>query len=154
MGYMPGPEPLPLSRIWDRVERTESCWLWQGATIRGYGCITSSGRVLYVHRIAWELTSGPIPDGGVVRHRCDVPLCVRPDHLEIGTQADNLRDAQVRGRTSKGEARSNHKVNDEDVRVMRRMHAVGLNARQIAVWFPLSERTVRKILTGRNWRHV
>jgi hypothetical protein len=78
--------------------------LWTGQRSRGKYGMLSGVRVgdryttAYAHRIAYELTHGVIPDGLVVCHRCDTPLCVRPDHLFLGTQADNLNDARRKGR--------------------------------------------------------
>jgi hypothetical protein len=90
-------------RFWSKVKisTADACWLWQAATIRGYGQIGSGGhpkRPLYAHRVAWELTHGAIPDDLNVLHRCDVPLCVNPAHLFLGTQHDNLADMVAKGR--------------------------------------------------------
>jgi len=146
---MPGPKPMPLERIWTRGVRDGQCLLWTGATVRGYGVITRSGRILYVHRVAWELTHGR-PARPVVMHICDRPLCFEPSHLEEGTQADNIKDAATKARMSWGEDRSNRKVSLEDVREMR---ASGMSSIELAKRYPLSARTIRKILSGKNWRH-
>ncbi len=75
------------------------CWLWQGSlTSDGYGRFWLIDRHVRAHRASYELRYGPIPEGMVVRHKCDVPQCVNPDHLELGTQADNNRDIVTRGR--------------------------------------------------------
>src|SRR5262249_35443379 len=76
------------------------CWLWTGAVFNhGYGsaCITRMKRTT-AHRIAWMIFNGPIPDGLDVLHKCDVPLCVNPDHLFLGTAGDNVRDMYSKGR--------------------------------------------------------
>jgi len=81
----------------------DACWEWTGARTRGgYGHIGAGRRTLKAHRVAWEIANGPIPDGMVVRHKCNNPPCVRPLHLELGTHADNNRDmaARCRGRCS------------------------------------------------------
>lgn len=81
------------------------CIPWSGALFRdGYGRKYLKGRYLLAHRWAWEQANGPIPDGLVVRHKCDNPSCVNPDHLELGSQGDNVRDAVERGRWHGGEA--------------------------------------------------
>jgi hypothetical protein len=75
------------------------CWLWTGHVNRaGYGVIDRGGRKLGAHRVSYEMNKGQIPHGLVVRHTCDVPSCVNPDHLLIGTQADNIQDAVKRNR--------------------------------------------------------
>ncbi len=81
---------------------TPGCWIWTASTTKGgYGKI-GRGRqdegTIDAHRLAYELYVGPIPVGMVVRHKCDVKLCVNPDHLELGTHADNVNDTMSRGR--------------------------------------------------------
>lgn len=96
-------QPLSL-RFWDKVERNEDgCWLWRASTDpRGYGKIVvhvdGEARLSGAHRVSWELANGPIPTGLCVLHRCDTPSCVRPDHLFLGTLADNTKDMYGKGR--------------------------------------------------------
>lgn len=85
-------------RFWAKVKTDGPCWLWTGAQMGslGYGQFRiDPARTDYAHRVSWRLANGEIPDGALVLHRCDVPLCVRPDHLYLGNQADNMRDAFV-----------------------------------------------------------
>lgn len=89
--------PIEL-RFWAKVNKTPSCWLWTAATLRGYGQISLNRKPAYAHRLSWEMAYGPIPEGVEVLHKCDVPLCVRPDHLFLGSQQDNLADARQKGR--------------------------------------------------------
>jgi hypothetical protein len=97
-------------RFWTKVNKTSTCWLWTAATIRGYGQIAAvidgKRRPAYAHRQSWEMANGPITDGLEVLHRCDVPLCVRPDHLFLGSQADNLADARQKGRLDESRPRT------------------------------------------------
>ena len=76
-------------RFWDRVLVTETCWLWTGATqTRGYGSVgVGNGRTALAHRVAYQQTVGPIPDGMTIDHVCENKVCVNPDHLEVVTRA-------------------------------------------------------------------
>ncbi len=82
--------------FWAMVAKGPSCWEWQGRRYpTGYG---RSGHQVYSHRRSWEITNGPIPRGLHVLHKCDNPPCVRPDHLWLGTHADNMHDRDRKGR--------------------------------------------------------
>lgn len=102
------PNANDLARFWSKVAKGDGCWLWQASVLGrgGHGQFTVrvGGKQLhlYAHRVSWELTHGPIPEGQCVCHHCDVPLCVRPDHLFLGTQADNLNDARAKARLIDG----------------------------------------------------
>jgi len=92
----------PIDHFWSRVN-PEGCWLWTGArTADGYGNLSIRGRLVRAHRLAFELARGPIPEGMHVLHRCDVRNCVRPDHLFLGANADNVADRVAKGRTRTG----------------------------------------------------
>jgi hypothetical protein len=90
-----------ICRLMDGMERTSpsGCWLWARACFKnGYGAIRVEGKTLYAHRVSYELHRGKIPSGAFVLHRCDEPRCVNPDHLSVGTPADNVADMMHRGR--------------------------------------------------------
>lgn len=89
----------PIPRFWPKVQKTKSCWLWSGATGRGdYGHFIVKRKLIKAHRFSWELVNGKIPSGLHCLHHCDNPPCVRPDHLFLGTDLDNARDAINKGR--------------------------------------------------------
>ena len=91
--------PSREERFWAKVEKTDWCWIWTGARSQfGYGNLTTNGKQENAHRVSWEIHFGPIPDGMRVLHACDNPPCVRPFHLFLGTQKDNNRDRETKGR--------------------------------------------------------
>jgi len=99
--------PSRTDRFWAKVNKNGPtpehalgpCWVWTGARSQfGYGNLTTNGKQENAHRVSWEIHFGPIPDGIRVLHACDNPPCVRPFHLFLGTQKDNNRDREAKGR--------------------------------------------------------
>lgn len=120
-------------RFWPRVDKSGDCWMWTGGTDhRGYGNFFLNGRAVKAHRAAWILTFGPIAKSQVLCHRCDIPLCVNPAHLFLGTQKDNIADMFKKGRSAlqKNEThcRRGHPFNGERKkggrRICRECHAI------------------------------
>jgi len=95
-------------RFWTKVDKTHpsGCWVWTGSLVRGYGqiagMVNGKRRPVPAHRVAWELTNGPIPDGLHACHKCDNPPCCNPAHLFLGTPQENLDDARQKGRLIDG----------------------------------------------------
>ena len=128
-------------RFWAKVKKTNSCWLWMGGRdIEGYGRF-SHGQA---HRVAWELSRGPISTGLVVCHHCDTPACVNPDHLFVGTQRDNRLDCVRKGRQGKGPAFARGennifaKLSDDHVRAIRLLRSCGWKVSRLSKMFNVS----------------
>jgi HNH endonuclease len=133
-------------------EPNTGCWLWTGNTFpNGYGQISCGGRKLLTHRVSFELDRGSVPADKVVCHRCDVPLCVNPDHLFLGTQSDNVSDCYKKGRRPVGSLKSNALLTEEavaDIRTYRLTH------KAFAALYGASEGSVRAAQIGKSWHHV
>jgi hypothetical protein len=144
----------PEKRFWALVAKTDTCWLWQGSTLRGYGLFrfVPGESMRRAHRVAWELTRGTIPLGKYVLHRCDVPHCVNPEHLFLGSQADNMQDASKKGRLPRGSNRASAKLTATQVRAIRTAADAGQSQRSLAREYSVSTPTVRAIVERVTWR--
>lgn len=147
-------------RFWPKVRKGDGCWEWTASAGKhGYGILSVKGIARTAHRVSWEIANGPIPGGMFVCHRCDNRRCVRPDHLFLGTQAENNRDMFAKGRDNRGarvrgERHPHARLTGEVVAEIRRRHAAGESDRRIAESIGVAEPTVQNARTGRTWRHV
>lgn len=162
-------------RLWRGVTKGEGCWLrLQSLDPDGYSRVSGKPERHFIraHRLAYELTYGPIPDGLVVRHLCPGggnPACIRPDHLAVGTQADNVADRVAAGhnangvrngsysqpeRRRRGEEHGCARLTENDVRQIRLARAQGALLRDIASAFGTSQTNVSSICRRRIWQHV
>ena len=133
---------------------TTGCILWTGKRDKdGYGTLSWQKQPRRAHRMAWEIAHGPIPAGLFVCHTCDVPSCVNPDHLFLGTPADNMRDRDRKGRlaTRPGVKMWNAKLTDSDIQAMRRSPEPQA---KIAAAFGINQGQVSKIRRRLAWAHV
>lgn len=155
----------PISeRFWAKVivRGPDECWVWQGARVRGrYGVVGRGGKYgsnCYAHRLSFELAFGAVPVGLSVLHRCDNPPCVNPAHLFLGTQADNIRDMDLKGRrrtlARKGQQHVRAKLTDEAVLEMRRARAEGERVASIARRFGVGWTAAEYATSGKTWRHL
>jgi hypothetical protein len=147
-------------RFWKKVAldpNPASCWEWEAyRNKKGYGRFGLDGKMQKAHRVAWTLANGPIPEGegyhGIcVLHKCDNPACVRPAHLFLGTNADNMRDKTEKGRQAKGEAHRKAKLTAEDIYAIR---ADPRLQREIAADFGVSQTQVSRIKRHEKWAHL
>lgn len=143
-------------RFWAKVAKSEGCWEWQGNQGRhGYGRLRSTSyHSVFAHRVAWELTYGPIPDGLEVCHKCDNPPCCRPDHLFLGTSAENLADMRAKGRGARGERHGSAKLLDSQVMTIRQRLAAGANVYSLASEYDVTPDTIWLIRRRRTWQHL
>lgn len=117
----------------------------------GYGRIMVA-RVKYMaHRLSYSLNNGQIPDGYVVRHKCDNPSCINPEHLEVGTQADNIADKVSRGRQARGSGAGRAILTEESVREIR---SSPLKVSELSTLYGVSVVSIRNILRRKTWQHV
>jgi predicted XRE-type DNA-binding protein len=128
----------------------DACIEWTGWRHRqGYGRVRGPDgkQTLLAHRVVWERTHGLIPAGMVVRHRCDNPPCINVDHLELGTQAENMNDAASR-------LRMRHVLTVAAVVEIRRLAKSGVLQREIGKQFGIRQDHVSRIVNRKLWAHV
>lgn len=151
--------PSLADRLMGKVRKTGSCWLWTGPRLRnGYGQIRlPRGKGTTAHRASWMVHCGDIPNGLSVLHRCDVRLCVNPDHLFLGTQQENMTDMVQKGRQGKprGERCGSSKLNDKAVASIRKDYATGrFTMFELADRYGVVFGTIWQIVRLKTWRHL
>ena len=138
------------------------CWEWTGhKNAGGYGSVTAiplggTGMML-AHRAAWEHAFGSIPSGRCVLHMCDNPACCNPTHLQLGTQRDNIKDMDAKGRrrVGRGVNHTNAKLTEADVKEMRKLRAQGWTYEKLKSHYGLaSKNTVHNVCNHKTWKHI
>lgn len=149
---------IPLcERFWDKVMLGPGCWEWLGGKYpNGYGMIVGEGRTLLAHRVSWNLHFGDT-EGLFVLHHCDNRSCVKPAHLFLGTQLDNIRDMDFKGRrinsTNIGSLNGASRLTEEQVREIRNLRIKHkIKYKQIARIFKVSITLIEKIIAGKLWK--
>ena len=138
-------------RFWPRLDKSGDCWEWTGHKIdSGYGRIVVDGRRELSHRVAFRLSGYSIPLGMCVCHHCDNPGCCNPNHLFLGTHADNMRDMAEKGRSRSGSA----KLIQEDVPRIRDMIRCGVRQIDIAKVFCVERTAISSINRGKTWGYA
>lgn len=144
----------PAERFWEKVAKGDGCWEWQGARhAKGYGQFLTDTQSK-AHRFSWELHFGPIPDGMQVCHHCDNPPCVRPDHLFLGTNQDNVDDAYAKGHFFNRGHRTPDMprlVTPELAREILDEASAGMSQNAIARKLRVSRGSVQRVVRGTHW---
>ena len=144
-----------MDRFWSKVDKRspDECWEWTASTRgnNGYGQFGLDGKNESAHRVAYMLTFGEIPEGQVVRHKCDNKTCCNPEHLEIGSQGDNVRDG-VRRDLSGVATLSTEQVREIRKKLGAATKVYGLNKR-LAGEYGVHVTTIERIKSGKMWRY-
>lgn len=128
------------------------CWLWISTTKHtGYGGLWMGGESVGAHRASWLLHRGPIPAGLAVCHKCDTPLCVNPDHLFLGTPAENVADKTIKGRAAKGASHALAKLTDS---LAQEIFLAGGTQAEIADKYGVHQSQVSNIKRRVTWAHA
>jgi hypothetical protein len=155
-----------LCRFWSKVDKTPgfgpsgTCWKWTGCVgglNRNYGELWDGKRLVKAHRYSYELLVGPIPPGEEMRHKCDNPLCVNPDHLETGTHVENIADMDQRGRRACGEKLRKSNLTAEDILYIRGVYIPNdenFSQTALAALFGVSRSTIYYIVRRKSWSHI
>jgi hypothetical protein len=141
-------------RFWAKVDKSGACWTWKASFRRdGYGRMFTHSGVVAAHRLAWELTNGPVPDGRYVLHRCDNRACVRPEHLFLGDHAANMADMSAKSRHAivKGERHPRAKLTAEQVAEIRKLRSSGMLLRELAARFGIGTSYAGEVARGDRW---
>ena len=131
------------------IEETLPCQIWQGAKNKaGYGVTWHNNKWAYAHRVVAKALPGQ-----VVRHVCDNPSCVNPDHLKIGTAKENSEDMVAKQRQAYGELAGNSKLDAHDVLAIRQLKW-SRSSRDVATMFKISKTNVLDIWNRKTWKHL
>ena len=156
-----------ITRFYTKISIGNNCWEWKGYLNRrykGYGRIKINGRTEQAHRVMWTLVYGEIPEGMVVCHKCDNSICVRPDHLFIGTQYDNVQDAISKGRDNctRGEGHYRSKLSRNKVLAIRKDYSSldrdKYQVQEFVDWcaqkYEVKFETIEAVIYGKTWKHI
>lgn len=143
-----------IERILKNIKINETnCWEWLKCTNQNnYGVIRAKRRNYLVHRLIFEIIKKQNIKGKLVCHTCDNPLCCNPDHMFIGTQTENMKDAQLKKRMKQGEKHYRHKLTIKNLEEIRLLLKNGNSIRKIALIFNVSASCIAAISSGRNWK--
>lgn len=152
------------ARFWAKVQKLSlsngGCWVWTGSLDKDmYGKFHLSGNVtkrdVRAHQYSWELAHGlTVSNGILICHKCDHPYCVNPDHLFLGSHADNHADRDAKGRQARGIKQHLAKLTEEKVRQIRELRELKVTIPQLSRLFLVSASTIGSIVRYQSWKHV
>lgn len=140
-------------------EPMSGCWLWVGAEDKdGYGIFQKDRHPIKAHRYSYSIFVAPIPDNFVIRHKCDTPSCVNPDHLDCGTHKQNVKDMYDRKRNAdfRGSGCGHNKLTESDVIEIKKClenYKFGM-LKILGEKFGVTNKAISEIKSGRNWGHI
>lgn len=143
-------------RFMAKVQKTTGCWVWIGGGAGdGYGMFKRDRRQHLAHRRAYEVFVGPIPAGMVVMHACDVRRCVNPDHLRVGTTAENIADKVAKNRHAKGEGNGQSRLTETQVREIRAAYRPWVTGYgRLAKRYGVTREAIKDIVRRATWAHI
>ena len=133
------------------IKTSEGCSNWSHGTSHGYGEVILDGKSMTAHRAVWLLTKGPIPEGMLVCHRCNNKLCINPDHLYLGTIAQNTIDAGKDGLLKRNSGSFKGKYYEGEVWLMRKLKVAGITYAKIGKMFKTNRSTIWCILNNKGY---
>ena len=139
------------------AEGRKECCIWQRKPMnKGYGLTRVNKKDTLTHRVSYQQYIGPIPEGLDVCHTCDTMLCVNPLHLRLGTQADNNRDKDLKGRAKKaqGEANRKSKLTVFKVKKIRSYKYYPGLYHKLAAKYGVARTSIKRVYEGNTWKHV
>ena len=135
-----------LAKLKSCCDKSTGCWLWTRSKRNRYGVLWYDGKLQYCHRLSWLIHKGQIPEGKHILHKCDVPACFNPDHLFVGTPAENNHDMRQKRRYP-------NKLTDEQTAEIRRLNASGVSQHKLGPMFGVSQAAIWYVLRRRDgWR--